>query len=214
MTFKTQKDQQIQQKGFEEELAKIPINITERDSQATRRRIIFKVYKKLLGRKQALADFQEPCLLLMRNSTKDEWYENATGGKFNYKHSDGEERFILLDPRFLRSIEYAGKTFKAYVCHEDIPTPLPENPTVTAELMAIMYEKVLNDIKKWKVEEAKAKALQLKGWATILLVAGRIFLLYIILKPSGTTPALNETINQTVNATINATKTAVTVLTP
>ena len=38
--------------------------------------------------------FQEPVILLIRNSGKVELYENATAGRFDYKHSDGTQREI------------------------------------------------------------------------------------------------------------------------
>lgn len=172
---------------------------------------MFKVYKGFLKKKQSLAEFDEPIMILMKNSGKVEFYENATGGKFIFQHSSGEERFIILDQRFMNNFDYGGNSFRGYVCHEDFPTPLPENPIVTTELVAIMYEKVLNDIKKWKVEEEKAKALKIKSWAILLAVAGGIFLLWIILKP--TPQQVADAVNTTINATLNATSsTKVTVI--
>lgn len=189
-----------------EKIKEINENITKKISQATRRRIIFKTEKKLFKKKQSLSQFEEPILILLRQNGHAEFYENATGGKFYYTHSDKGERFIILDQSFLTTFDYAGNTFKGYICHEDFPTPLPENPIVTTELVAIMYEKILNDMKKWKIEEEKAKALKIKSWALLIGVIGGIFLLWIILKPSGQgTIAQNITQNLTEVAKTNAT---------
>lgn len=195
-------------------LFEIPEDFTKKESYAERRRILLKKHKKFLRDKEALVDFEGPCLILMRQGKKAEWHEKATGGKFYFTHSDGEERFIILDPRFLQTMEYGGRSFQLYVCHEDFPTALPDDPIVTTELVALMYEKVLQDIRKWKIEEAKAKALQLKGWAILAAVLGGIVILYVILKPTGTseaiTPAINETINQTVQQAATVIKTNIT----
>lgn len=192
----------------------IPDNITTKTSEATRRRTLFKKYKKLFKSKEALSDFQEPILFLERQSSKVEFYENATGGKFEYKHSDGKDRFIILDTRFLKSFDYAGRTFKGYYCHEDFPTPLPDSPIITAELVAIMFEKVLNDISKWKTEELKAKALNIKAWAIFAGVIIGGILLYVILAPSNPQTAqtlLENMTNATQNIT-NVTTTAITII--
>lgn len=175
-----------------------------KESYATRKRIIFKKQKRLFKAKQKLAHFEEPILILMRSTGKAEWYENATGGKFTFTHSNKEERFIILDQSFMQTFEYGGNTFKGYICHEDFPTPLPDNPIVTTELVAIMYEKVLNDISKWKVEQEKAKALKIRSWAILLAVAGGIILLYIVLKKPNEAIQIAQNISQNLT---NATKT-------
>lgn len=185
-----------QQRIDEKKIFEIPKNITQKESQAERRRILFKVHKGLLRKKQKLVEFDEPILILMREGKKAEFYEKATGGKFIFSHSDGDERFIILDQSFMQTFEYGGKVFSGYICHEDFPTPLPENPIVTTELVALLYEKTLNDIKKWKIEELKAKKGLRMVWVWIILAIGAVIVLILIFKePTNTTTIIENATN-------------------
>lgn len=125
-------------------------------SKATKIKSLIKKQKGLWGEYQSTREFKEPVMFLMRNNRKIEFYENCTQGKFPFTHTDATDRFLDLSPQFLHTFDYGKKEFKGYVCHEDFPTPLPEIPIVTAEMYQMGIEKTLNDIKKWKAEEAKA----------------------------------------------------------
>ena len=125
-------------------------------TKAKRIKILLKQHKGLWGKHQELAEFEEPVLMLMRNNRKIEWYDKATQGKFLYTHTDGKERAIELSPQFLHTFDYGKREFKGYICHEDYPTPLPEIPIVTGEMYQMGIEKTLNDMKKWKADEARA----------------------------------------------------------
>lgn len=171
------------------------------ESKATRARTLFKKHKKLIRSRQELTQFQEPVLFLIRRSRKVEFYENSTSGEFEYEHSDGDRRHIQLATQYQVTFDYADKNFRGYICHEDFPTPLPFDPVLTTELYEISIDKVLNDMKKWKAEELKARG---ELWFKILLglaILVAAYTLYQMLSKSPT-PLGNQTINQTANTTI------------
>ena len=137
---------------------------------------------------------------------KVEFFEEATKGQFVYQHSDGEERYITLNPRWLQTFDYGKKTFRGYICHEDHPYPLPEEPTVTAEMTGIAVEKTLNDVKKWKTKELSEKT---KMWQTIFFGIAMIIAaaaLYRTLVPANPEVIVRtvETVAETTVKTITA----------
>ena len=130
--------------------------LRKNQSRAKRIKILMKNYEGRFKSYQEMSNFQEPVVFLIRGNRKVEFYDNATQGKFVYTHSDGKERSIDLDARFLHSFDYGKRTFKGYFISEDSPTPLPENPVVTGEMFQMSTEKTLNDFRKWKADETRA----------------------------------------------------------
>lgn len=188
------------------------------ESKAEQRQTLFKKYQKLLFAYQETAEFKEPILQLMRRNNTVDFFENTTEGEFKYTHSDGTDRTIILTTKNLLSFPYGKKTFKGYVCHEDYPLPLPEDPIITTEQMQTVIDKALNDIKKWKAQEINAKTKMI--WTiglTICAVIGLYILfrimvptppIQIINTPNGTYQVINETIkNLTGLTTTNLTLT-------
>jgi hypothetical protein len=159
------------------------------ESKAKKRKIIFKKYKKLFRSYFETANFEEPVMILMRRTGKAEFFEKATAGEFKFTHSDGEERNIILTPRFMQTFEYGKNQFKGFVCHEDFPMPLPEDPVLTTEMMGIIIEKTLNDMKKWKTEEWKAKTnFYWKVIIGIAILAGMYILYKMLIEKQPVTP--------------------------
>lgn len=172
-------------------------------SDATQRKTIFKKYKQLIGSYLETANFKEPIALLMRRSRKVDFYENVTQGEFEFEHSDGTQKRIMIKTQFQQDFDYGKKTFKGYILHEDYPTPLPEDPIITNEMISIAIDKTLNDIKKWKAEEIKA---QTNFWKTILwgiAILGIVYILYklLIVPPSTPQQIAQAIINITQNQT-------------
>lgn len=118
--------------------------------------ILLKKYKGIKG-KLDTARFKEPVVFMIRRTGKVEFFEGITQGTWYFQHSDGDERFIMIDVSFQKTFEYGEKVFRGYICSEDHPTPLPDNPITTTEQMNIAIEKVLNDLKEWKAKELVAK---------------------------------------------------------
>lgn len=174
-------------------------------TKAEKRRTLFKKYQKLFFAHQETAEFKEPILILMRRNNKAEFFENATQGEFTYQHSDGQERKIILTPKNMQTFDYGKKSFKGYICHEDYPLPLPEDPILTVETIQIVIDKALNDLKKWKAEEQRAFGEMIfKILAGLALIAA-IFVLYKMLVPEPPTQIIINGLNQTINNTLNTT---------
>lgn len=127
-------------------------------SQAKRIRELLHVHKGLFKKKQSLTDFNEPILFLIRRDKNIEFYEKATKGEFTFTHSDGKERKIDLIPSQQLAMDYAGRKTRCYWCHEDYPIPLPEDPLVTSEIVAISQEKSMHDINKFRLKEEQIKS--------------------------------------------------------
>lgn len=132
--------------------------IKEKNSLATKRNNLFKKYAGLISAYKETANFEEPALILLRRTKNSEFYEKATQGTFTYTHTNGETRDIILHPSKLHTMPYGKKTIRYYICHEDFPLPLPEDPVITAETVGIAIDKTLNDVKKWKTSEMNAKS--------------------------------------------------------
>ncbi len=151
----------------------------EPKSRAKRIRMLLKKNRRIFGNKQVITDFTEPILMLIRRGRAVEFHEDASKGTFRFKHSDGKEREIYLEPSSQVSFDYGKRKFKGYICHEDYPLPLPENPLVTVETVNMIVEKSMMDTKKLdeRKELLKIKTLKVLIWA---VVGGVI--LYILYK--------------------------------
>lgn len=132
------------------------LKLADKQSKAKRINILFKKYRKFARSYMDMANFEEPCLLLMRNDRRIEFFEKATQGVFEFDHTDGGKGRIELNPSFLHTFMYGRKNFRGYICHEDFPTPLPENPLITARTYATSIDKIANDMNKWKTDRTKA----------------------------------------------------------
>lgn len=85
-----------------------------------RLRTIFAQEKKLLKKKEKLMPLEEPVLFLNRTDGSVEIYQGVKGTEFLVPGlPEGVEKKILLGRQFQTDIPHAGRTFKAYWCHED-----------------------------------------------------------------------------------------------
>lgn len=162
-------------------------------SEAKEIKILFKKYKKFLRSYYETANFEEPIAQLARRSGKVVWYEKATAGRFNYTHSDGTERYILLDPAYKLRFQYGRKEFSGYWLHEDHATPLPEQPTLGSDQVNICIDKTLNDIKKWKAEEYKARGGMWKSIGVGIALIILAYTLYAMLADDPVNPVQQTT---------------------
>lgn len=147
-------------------------------SRAERIRILLKKNSKVFRDKQAMTEFKEPILMLERRSRAVEFYENATKGEFNFKHSDGKNRTLYLEPSMLKSFDYGKRKFRGYYCHEDFPLPLPENPLVVADTINMIIEKSMMDLKKLNERTEEIKAKTIKMLLIALLIGVFVYMAY------------------------------------
>lgn len=119
---------------------------------------LIQIHKGLIKRKQTLTDFKEPVVWLIRRSFNMEFFEKQVSSHFTFIHSDGETRKIELTPSRMISMDYGNRKVRTYILFEDSPLPIPEDPIVTTELLAISQEKSMHDLNKFKLKEAKIKS--------------------------------------------------------
>ena len=148
-------------------------------SRAKRVRMLLKKNSEVFKDKQKLTDFKEPVLMMIRRSGSVEFYEDASKGEFQFKHSDGNDRIIYLDPSGQLTFDYGKRKFKGYICQEDTPMPLPENPKVAVDGINGIVEKVGLDMKKLNL---RGKELQLKTMKTLMWFGLGALLLLILWK--------------------------------
>lgn len=152
-------------------------------TEAERRKMILKKKKTLFSSVLDTVDFKEPILILMRRTQQAEFFENATKGEFEYEHSDGTTRKIFLTPKYLQAFPYGKTTFRGYICHEDSPLPLPNEPEITTETIGIAIDKTLNDINNWKAKEWTAKGNFFWKIAIGIVSIIGMYILYRVLFP-------------------------------
>lgn len=174
---------------------------TIKKSRAKKISKVFLKYQKWLKQEYETTQFKEPVLFLIRRSGVTETHEDATRGLFDFTHSDGQKRFLILTGR-PKTMHYGKRAFDYYICHEDHPLPLPNDPLITTEQMNISIEKALNNYQEWaakqKIAVGKMYYYIFGGIALIVLA----FTLYVMLKPDKT-PRITEV--QTVVQVINQT---------
>lgn len=156
----------------------------KKESRAKRIKHLFTKHKTWMSTQYKTARFQEPVLFLERRSGEVEFFEKATAGTLNFTHSDGTKRFIILTPNQQKKFGFADKRFRGYYCHEDIPTPLPQNPHITAEQVNVLIEKSLADINKMKVKELAAKGRMWGAILTGVAIIIAIIVVWLIAKPN------------------------------
>lgn len=169
----------MKKKKQEEKIVREIYSTIEPKSRAKRIRMLVKKNEATFKDKQALTDFKEPTLWLIRRSGAVEFFEDASKGTFVFKHSDGYNREIYLEPSSQLSFDYGKRKFKGYICQEDHPLPLPENPIVTSETVNSIVEKVGMDMKKLNT---KAKEIQIKLIKTLGFVIGGLILVWMLYK--------------------------------
>lgn len=175
--------------------------------QQTRRiKVLFKKYKEFLKQYYMTAPFKEPVIFLRRRNGHIEFHEGATGTEFAYKHSDGNERYIILDGK-PDTMDYGDRSFRVYFCDEDHPFKLPEDPLITSEMFAISKDRDINTMKDWRAKEVIAKG---KMWSYILwgivavIVAVTLFKMLVPQAPTPQVP-VEQTIPIVKDLAINAT---------
>lgn len=162
----------------EEKIKRTISEVKEPQSRAKRIRMLLKKNKTIFSSKEKITDFKEPVAFLRRRGGVTEFHEDASKGVFSFTHSDGKYREIYLDPSTQGTMDYGKRKFKYYWLHEDFPLPLPENPLITADVVNLILEKSMMDLKKLN---ERAHEMQLKTWKTIAwIVAGGVglYLLY------------------------------------
>lgn len=161
------------------EIPRSIIDVEQPKSRATRIRMLLKKNQAVFKDKQALTEFKEPVAFLIRRSGSIELYEDASKGVFSFKHSDGNNTEIYLEPSQQKTMDYGKRKFKCYILDEDNPLPLPQKPLIMAGTVNEIVEKVGLDMKKLNTrkEELRIKGIKTIGW---LILAG--FTLYILYK--------------------------------
>lgn len=173
-------------------------------TQANKIRELIQKQKTLISAKQKLTEFQEPVMMLVRKSGQAEFYEKATKGRFDYTHSDGTTRFIILTTSMQISFPYAGRNIKMYYCHEDYPFPLPGsmNPIMNSDELRMLIEKSQHDTLGLLAKEKRATGdMWLKIFAGIALIIVAV-MLYKLLVPAG--PAPTQTAAETAKTIVQA----------
>lgn len=159
----------------QEKVSKRISDTEEPKSRAKRIRMLLKKNEAVFRDKQKITDFKEPILFMIRRGRAVEFYEDASKGSFTYKHSDGNTREIYLEPSKQLSFDYGKRKFKGYICYEDTPLPLPEEPIVTAGTINDIVEKVGLDMKKLGLREAEMRMKFIKTLLLVGVVAAGIY---------------------------------------
>lgn len=191
----------------EETIAEVKKELAkDKKSQATRIKHLMYRHQQWMKIQYQTTEFKEPVMLFERRSGEVEFYENVTSGLFEYTHSDGTVRFLILTPQKQKKFGFADRRFKGYICHEDYPLPLPQDPLLTTDQMNSIVEKSLNDMKKWKAQEKRATGkmwLYILGGIALIIVA--IALLQMLIPQKS--PQTVQVIKDTSIAVINASRT-------
>ena len=93
---------------------------------------------------------------LLRENNKIEFYENPEN-PFIFLHSDGRKRTIYLNVNGRYQCKYGKDVFYTYLCHENIPTPLPEDPLITTEQMNMNNDRAMQIMEEWKMKGLDGK---------------------------------------------------------
>jgi hypothetical protein len=153
--------------------------------QQTQIKTLMTKHKKLIKNKQALTEFKEPIVFLIKGN-KVTFHENITEGTFEYKASNDEIRKVVLDPRYKLSFDYADKGFTGYLIDENHPTPIPTTPILSAESFHDVINRTLSIIDKWKAEDKKATTQMIKtiGYITAGLIGMYILYRMMVQEPA------------------------------
>lgn len=165
---------------------------------------LIEAHQGFMKRELSLAPLKPPIMQLGRRGNYFETYEDVTKGVFEFKHSSGDKRYIIIDPS--RQVTFgAGKhSIKGYWAHEDHPVTGWPDPVISTEQMNIHTEKLMNDIRNWIAKSKEATGMMfLYIGAGVALVIIAVMLLKQGSPPPGTVvhitqQVVNETVNQTV----------------
>lgn len=171
--------------------------------------ILFKKQKKFLSKGYNLADFKEPVLQLIRRDMSVEFYENVKPGTYVIKHSDKNIDTVeinLPEGKILR-FPYGPKSFRGYIHHEDEFVPYPQDLLLNAEMVRIMIDKTLNDVKKWKAEEIRARGdVWIKIAMAVALVIGAYAVYRMVIPDPVVQKVVDNALNNVPNVVSNVTR--------
>lgn len=157
-------------------------------SEAKRIKELFRKRKKFLKSYYDVAPFEEPVMFFDKRGGKTEFYEKVTAGMFEFTHSDGSTRFIIVDPNTQRTFGFGNRSFKGYWASEDYPMTGRPDPLLTSEQVNMIVEKSLTDMKKWKAQEKRAQGdMWLKIGLGIAVIIGA-YAVFKLLVPTSTEP--------------------------
>ena len=143
-------------------------NKDEKLSKPNRKLMILRKYQKTFKTIQDTVRFKEPAMILIRRNGMGEWYEGATSGRFVFQHSNGSKRYILLNRTNPIMMGYGNKPFRLYICHEDVPVPLPESPVISTQEFSAAIDKTHHDLQSERAKVYRAKGAMLKSVAIII----------------------------------------------
>lgn len=129
--------------------------------------------KGLLLESRKLRAIKGPVLMLIHKDRTVTFHDDAKPGIYKINENN-EEKEIELPARSILLFEGWDKPFRGFIHYEEEALPYPTNPTVTAEMIAISTNKILNDMKKWTAEEQRQQRLMVKE------IAGAIIILVIL----------------------------------
>lgn len=184
------------------------INKITKKSQAKKINELLKKQKGIIKEKINTTNFKSPVMFFERRSGEIEFYENVTKGMFEFKHSDGENRFIIINTNDKKKFGFADKTFHGYFAHEDYPITGKPDPLVTTEQINIIVEKSLTDIKEWQTKATRANTELIKtiAWGVIGIIIAIV--IYKMMVPQATTtPTIITTTKDTTVQLVNTTRT-------
>lgn len=185
----------------------------ERNSETEDLRRLFTKHKKLLGKELIFEPFEEPIMLFERENGTVEFKEKATTGRYNFTHSNGEERYIIIKGR-PKNFVFGHKTVRGYYCHENYPFPLPEEPILTTEEFNLIIEKTLHDKKEWetKLTKERNKTIMTVAYAIAIIIG--CVILYKLLIPAPVAQPVQAQLTEAIknNATLIINKTAINVM--
>lgn len=161
------------------------------------------------------ANFKEPILKLIRRTQKVEYYEGITQGIWEFIHSDGTTRKMIIGPQSKLVFPAGTKTYVGYIRHEDHPSDPFQHPRITGEEFTSVMRKTISDKQQW---DEKAKHVKATGtmWMNIFIGIGAlVFLICVglmLIPPTfwerggGEAPAVAEAVKGAATAAMNATK--------
>lgn len=184
-------------------MTKTPIPKPERRSKAKKAEVLFKKHKGLIKEYYRFVPFDEPIMIFIRRTGKAEWHEKVTLGQYNFTHSNGEQRYIIIDRNQIE-FKVGDKKFKGYICHEDHPFPLPEEPLLTTEMFDITIDKTLHDRKDWETKLTREKGKLIWTIAISIAIIIAAYAVFRMVVPAQETQIVTQAALDTV---MNATKT-------
>lgn len=155
------------------------LNEGEEISKADRIKLLIKAQKGLFKKRSMISDFREPVLFLKRRNGDLEFYDNATKGKFVFKHSNGQERYAELRPQDQLKFNYGERRVRCYLLDEDRPFSGFGDSALDSESIMLAINKV--NATKLKYEESllREKRKGMKAWVWILLAIAGFFAIVI-----------------------------------